>query len=78
MGCHEKEAGKVRKSTYTDMTSNPASNYHEVRDELLRRLREAAPGRVQILSGPRQVGKTTLLLEIIGERTGSGPLGAVG
>jgi predicted AAA+ superfamily ATPase len=38
--------------------------YHEIRDELLRRLREAAPGRVQILSGPRQVGKTTLLMEL--------------
>jgi hypothetical protein len=28
------------------------------------RLREPAPGRIQLLTGPRQVGKTTLLLEI--------------
>lgn len=32
--------------------------------ELERRLREPAPGRVQVLTGPRQVGKTTLLLEL--------------
>ena len=46
------------------MTANPINDYHEIRDELLKRLREAAPGRVQILSGPRQVGKTTLLMEM--------------
>jgi predicted AAA+ superfamily ATPase len=28
------------------------------------RLREPAPGRIQLLTGPRQVGKTTLLLEL--------------
>jgi hypothetical protein len=28
------------------------------------RLQEPAPGRIQLLAGPRQVGKTTLLLEI--------------
>ena len=32
--------------------------------ELLKRLGENAPGRIQLLTGPRQVGKTTLLLEI--------------
>jgi predicted AAA+ superfamily ATPase len=32
--------------------------------ELARRLREPPPGRVQVLTGPRQVGKTTLLLEL--------------
>jgi len=42
-------------------------SYQEIRDELLKRLREPAPGRVQILSGPRQVGKTTLLLEMATE-----------
>ena len=42
-------------------------DYREIRDELLKRLREAAPGRIQILSGPRQVGKTTLLMEIAKE-----------
>ena len=31
---------------------------------LFGRLKEAAPGRIQLLTGPRQVGKTTLLLEI--------------
>ena len=39
-------------------------SYESVRDILLERLREPAPGRVQIVTGPRQVGKTTLLLEI--------------
>ena len=32
--------------------------------ELKRRLAEPPPGRVQVLTGPRQVGKTTLLLEL--------------
>ena len=49
------------------MTANPVGTYHEIRGELLKRLRETAPGRVQILSGPRQVGKTTLLLELATE-----------
>jgi len=31
---------------------------------LTRRLREPAPSRIQLLAGPRQVGKTTLLLEL--------------
>lgn len=31
------------------------------------RLREPAPGRIQLLTGPRQVGKTTLLLELARE-----------
>ncbi len=31
---------------------------------LTERLREPAPGRVQLLTGPRQVGKTTLLLDL--------------
>lgn len=34
------------------------------RKQLLERLQEPAPGRIQLLTGPRQVGKTTLLLEI--------------
>jgi len=38
--------------------------YAHCREELAGRLREAAPGRIQILTGPRQVGKTTLLLEL--------------
>lgn len=32
---------------------------------LVRRLSETAPARIQILTGPRQVGKTTLLLELV-------------
>lgn len=39
-------------------------SYPECRDLLRRRLAEPAPGRVQVLAGPRQVGKTTLLLEL--------------
>jgi uncharacterized protein len=39
-------------------------SYHEAREALLRRLAEPAPGRFQLLAGPRQVGKTTLLLEV--------------
>lgn len=38
--------------------------YIECREVLARRLAEPAPGRIQLLSGPRQVGKTTLLLEL--------------
>ena len=33
------------------------------RRALLDHLKEAAPSRIQLLTGPRQVGKTTLLLE---------------
>ncbi len=32
---------------------------------LRQRLAEPAPGRIQLLTGPRQVGKTTLLLELV-------------
>jgi predicted AAA+ superfamily ATPase len=37
-------------------------DYRQCRDRLLARLAEPFPGRIQLLSGPRQVGKTTLLL----------------
>ena len=43
------------------------SDYAQCRRRLLERLEEPAPGRVQLLTGPRQVGKTTLLLEIAGQ-----------
>ena len=36
--------------------------FDECRSELRRRLAEPAPGRIQVVTGPRQVGKTTLLL----------------
>src|SRR5882757_10740589 len=39
-------------------------SFSECRELLTRRLREPAPGRIQLLAGPRQVGKTTLLLEL--------------
>jgi predicted AAA+ superfamily ATPase len=38
--------------------------YTACRDELLRRLGEPAPALIQLVTGPRQVGKTTLLLEV--------------
>jgi predicted AAA+ superfamily ATPase len=58
--------------------------YAACRDHLLARLGEPAPARIQLLTGPRQVGKTTLLLEIagrLGERAvygaGDGPEAAL-
>lgn len=39
-------------------------SFAEAREILSRRLGEPAPGRIQLLAGPRQVGKTTLLLEL--------------
>jgi len=36
----------------------------DIRGWLLKRLDEPAPGRIQLVTGPRQVGKTTLLLEL--------------
>jgi len=39
-------------------------DYTACRQLLLERLRESAPGRIQLLTGPRQVGKTTLLLDL--------------
>ena len=39
-------------------------SYPACLDVLASRLAEPAPSRVQLLSGPRQVGKTTLLLEL--------------
>jgi predicted AAA+ superfamily ATPase len=41
--------------------------YRRCRELLRQRLAEPAPGRIQLLGGPRQVGKTTLLLEIAAE-----------
>src|SRR2546425_11374479 len=39
-------------------------DYPRGRQLVLERLREPAPGRIQLLTGPRQVGKTTLLLDM--------------
>ena len=41
-----------------------ASDPDDIRAWLLERLDEPAPGRIQLLTGPRQVGKTTLLLDL--------------
>ena len=38
--------------------------YQQCLSLLRRRLAEPAPARIQLLSGPRQVGKTTLLLAL--------------
>lgn len=46
-------------------------SYTECRALLRQRLAETPPGRLQLLTGPRQVGKTTLLLELAGEHTGA-------
>jgi uncharacterized protein len=40
------------------------SDFGHCRRLLGERLQEPAPGRIQLLTGPRQVGKTTLLLEL--------------
>src|SRR5712691_573736 len=38
--------------------------YGECARRLSARMGEPAPGRIQVLTGPRQVGKTTLLLDL--------------
>ena len=53
------------------------NSYGHCRQVLEDRLAESAPGRIQILTGPRQVGKTTLLLEIA-ERFGDDSVYAAG
>lgn len=58
-------------------------DYPACRALLAERLREPAPARIQLLSGPRQVGKTTLLLSLRGARrdvlylAGDGPEAAL-
>lgn len=42
-------------------------DYAACREALRQRLGEPAPGRIQLVTGPRQVGKTTLLLELATE-----------
>ena len=41
-----------------------ATDPGEIRAWLMQRLNEPAPSRIQLVTGPRQVGKTTLLLEL--------------
>lgn len=53
------------------------NSYSYCRQVLMDRLAETPPGRIQVLTGPRQVGKTTLLLEIA-ERFGDQAVYAAG
>jgi predicted AAA+ superfamily ATPase len=46
------------------MISSGCLSFGGCREQLAARLAEPAPGRIQLLCGPRQVGKTTLLLEM--------------
>ncbi|HEY6362687.1 MAG TPA: AAA family ATPase [Vicinamibacterales bacterium] len=41
-----------------------ATDPDEIRAWLVARLDESAPGHIQLVTGPRQVGKTTLLLDL--------------
>jgi hypothetical protein len=43
------------------------AGYYATREELRRRVTEPPPARVQVLTGPRQVGKTTLMLQLAKE-----------
>jgi len=45
------------------IASSPRVTVEAARSLLCQRLAEPAPGRIQLLAGPRQVGKTTLLLD---------------
>jgi predicted AAA+ superfamily ATPase len=44
--------------------SSESLDYPRAKDRLAARLAESAPSRLQLLSGPRQVGKTTILLDL--------------
>lgn len=46
------------------MSESLRLRFSTCRDELRQRLAEPAPGRIQLLIGPRQVGKTSLLLQL--------------
>jgi predicted AAA+ superfamily ATPase len=46
------------------------NSFQSLRAVLIERLAENAPGLIQLLVGPRQVGKTTLLLELEAEWEG--------
>ena len=48
-------------------TEDFRQSYVACRETLAKRLAEPAPGLIQLLAGPRQVGKTTLLLELAEE-----------
>ena len=62
----------MKSNDYSIMTDTAFRLDHLACRALLEaRLAEPAPGRIQLLAGPRQVGKTTLLLELA-ERHGPG------
>lgn len=59
---------RVRSNNYSTVPGDLSRlDYRGCREALHRRLAEAAPGRIQLVTGPRQVGKTTLLLELAAE-----------
>jgi hypothetical protein len=59
---------RVRSKNYSIVTGNLSRlDYTGCREALRRRLAEPAPGRIQLVTGPRQVGKTTLLLALAAE-----------
>jgi hypothetical protein len=49
----------------------PRLDYPECRRLLEQRLRESPPSRIQLVTGPRQVGKTTVLLEVARRQGGA-------
>lgn len=55
---------KTNTNNYSTMPNSYNLEYTECQNLLIERLQEAPPGRIQLLTGPRQVGKTTLLLEL--------------
>jgi predicted AAA+ superfamily ATPase len=67
-GAHDVIDIRLYSNNYSTMIEKLFPNsYSAVLAELRRRLEEPPPTRVQIISGPRQVGKTHLLRQI--ERT---------
>ena len=52
------------------IADNIRLDYRGCRTLLRQRIAEKAPGRIQLLTGPRQVGKTTLLLQLAGSLKG--------
>ncbi|TMB21724.1 MAG: ATP-binding protein [Deltaproteobacteria bacterium] len=58
----------IQSNNYSTVPGNLSHlDYTGCREALRRRLSEPAPGRIQLVTGPRQVGKTTVLLELAAE-----------
>jgi predicted AAA+ superfamily ATPase len=60
------DSSRLNLNNYSTMVELE-NDFEHSRRLLGERLREPAPGRIQLLTGPRQVGKTTLLLELARE-----------